>query len=536
MQQLVRRQVLSVAAALVCGTTALAWMPAAQAATPKDMLVMAGTLDEFSTLDPAEVYELVPMEYVSNTYDRLIRVNLAKPGEFDGDAAESWTVSPDGLTFTFKIRPGQKFHSGNPVTADDVAWSLQRTPLLGKGAAVVLAGIGLNKDNALQNIKLVDANTVSVTTDRKYAPTFVLSILASWPASVVDKTLLLSKATNNDMGNGWLKTNEAGSGIFKLGKWTANQTLSLDRFDGHRAPAAMKRVVLRHVPEASGRRLLLEKGDVDIARELSPDDMVALDKTGKIKLQPVPQAVIYYMGLNMKNANLAKPEVREAMRYAVDYDGIQKNIVKSLYNVHQTFLPPSFLGAWKNNPYKQDVAKAKELLAKADVPVGFAISMEVRNSYPYNEVAQAVQADMAKVGIKLTLNIADNKQTLAKYRARTHDIYMGEWSADYMDPHSNAQGFAWNPDNSDSSPYKLLAWRNSWDIPEFTKRSNDALAESDTGKRAALYQAMQKDFQPISPFVIMFNKVSQVAMQKNVKDFTVGPIYDLVQYRNVKKD
>ena len=137
---------------------------------------------------------------------------------------------------------------------------------------------------------------------------------------------------------------------------------------------------------------------------------------------------------------------------------------------------------------------------------------------------------------KLTLNIADNKQTLAKYRARTHDIYMGEWSADYLDPHSNAQGFAWNPDNSDASPYKMLSWRNAWDIPDFTKRTDEALAEQDTAKRAALYQAMQKDFQPVSPYVVMFNKVSQVAMQSNVKDFTVGPIYDLVQYRSVKKN
>ena len=117
MQTVVRRQALAAAAAVVCGITAMAWLPA-QAATPKDMLVMAGTLDEFSTLDPAEVYELVPMEYLANTYDRLIRANLAKPGEFDGDAAESWSVSEDGKTFTFKIRAGQKFHSGNPVTAD----------------------------------------------------------------------------------------------------------------------------------------------------------------------------------------------------------------------------------------------------------------------------------------------------------------------------------------------------------------------------------------------------------------------------------
>ncbi|PFW62766.1 ABC transporter substrate-binding protein, partial [Bacillus sp. AFS075960] len=88
--------------------------------------------------------------------------------------------------------------------------------------------------------------------------------------------------------------------------------------------------------------------------------------------------------------------------------------------------------------------------------------------------------------------------------ARQHDIYIGEWSADYIDPHSNAQGFAWNPDNGDKSPYKMLAWRNSWDIPKLTKETDTALAEPTAAKRAALYQAMQKEVLAQSPFVIMF--------------------------------
>jgi len=183
---------------------------------------MATLLDEFTTLDPGEIYELVPQEYVANTYDRLIRVDLKDPARFNGDVAQSWAVSADGLTFTFKIRSGLKFHSGNPLTADDVAWSIQRTALLDKGAAAVLAGIGLTKENALQNVKKIDDSTISITTDQKYAPTFVLNVLGSWPASVLDRKLLEPHAKGNDFGNEWLKTNEAGSGAYKLVKWTAN--------------------------------------------------------------------------------------------------------------------------------------------------------------------------------------------------------------------------------------------------------------------------------------------------------------------------
>ncbi|RBB37848.1 ABC transporter substrate-binding protein [Burkholderia reimsis] len=532
MKPLTSRLVAALAAASVLAAVPLS---AAHAETPKDMFVMATLLDEFTTLDPGEVYELVPEEYVANTYDRLVRVDLRDPSKFNGDVAQSWTVSTDGLTYTFKLRPGLKFHSGNPLTADDVAWSIQRAVLLDKGPAAVLTGIGLTKANVVANVKKLDDLTVSVTTDQKYAPTFVLNVLGSWPASVLDRKLLLSHQQGSDFGNAWLKTNEAGSGAYKLVKWTAGDSVVLQRFDGYRLPLAMKRIVLRHVPEAASQRLLLENGDVDAARDLSPDDLASVVKSGKAKVSASPQATLLYLGLNTKNATLAKPDVQEALKWLVDYAGIQGNVVKTTYKVHQTFLPEGFLGTLNANPYRLDVAKAKALLAKAGVPNGFPVTMDVRNDYPYTEIAQAVQANFAQAGIKVQLIPGDNKQTLAKYRARQHDIYIGEWSADYIDPHSNAQGFAWNPDNSDKSSYKMLAWRNSWDIPQLTKETDAALAEPTTAKRAQRYQAMQKEMLARSPFVIMFEKVAQVATRPGVSGLDVGPINDLVSYRNLKK-
>ncbi|MGI4984213.1 MAG: ABC transporter substrate-binding protein, partial [Janthinobacterium lividum] len=391
-----------------CGAL-FALLPGAQAATPKDMLVMATLLDEFTTLDPGEIYELVPCEYAANTYDRLVLVDPRHPGEFTGEVAQSWTVSADGRTFTFKIRPGQTFHSGNPLTADDVAWSIQRTVLLDKGAAAVLNGIGLTKANVRQNVRMLDPTTMSVTAEQKYAPTFVLSVLGSWTAAVVDRKLLETHQDGGDFGNGWLKNHDAGSGPYKLVKWSANDSIVLQRFDGYRTPLAMKRIVLRHVPEASSQRLLIESGDVDIARNLSPDDLDTLSKAGKIEVLSAPQGTLMYMGLNVRNPNLAKPEVQEAIKWLVDYQGIQKNLVRSTYKVHQSFVPEGFLGALAANPYHQDVARARALLAKAGVPDGFAVKMDVRSNYPYAEIAQALQANLALGGIRVTLIPSDNK-------------------------------------------------------------------------------------------------------------------------------
>ncbi len=509
--------------------------PAAHAATPPGIFVIATQIGEFTTLDPSEIYELVPSEFVANTYERLVRVDLADPSKFEGRIAQSWSVSSDGLTYTFKLRPGLKFHSGNTVTADDVAWSLQRTVLLDKGPGGVLADLGLTRDTVTRQITKVDDQTVTVRTDKKYAPSFVLNVLSAGPGSILEKKLLLSHEQGHDMGNAWLRTNDAGSGPYKLVKWTPNESVVLQRFDDYPSPFPMKRVVLRHVPEASAQRLLLENGDVDAARNLSPDSLSTLSKAGKIKVATWPASALLYLSLNTKNPNLAKPEVQQAMKWLVDYDGIQRNIVSTTYKVHQTFLPDGFLGTLNANPYRQDVAKAKALLAKAGLAKGFDVTMDMPNDYPFLEIAQALQANFAQGGIRVRLIAGDAKQAIGKYRARQHDIFIGEWSPDYLDPNSNARAFAWNPDNSDQAQYKMPAWRNGWAVPELTAQTEAALIEPSPQKRAKDYQALQQQVLDKSPFIIMFEKVVQVATRPGVTGPEIGPLNDYVSYKPLSK-
>ena len=159
----------------------------ATAATPADTLVMAWQFDDIITLDPAEIFEFSGAEYAGNTYDRLIGYEVDDVSKIYGVAAESWTVSPDGKTYTFKIRNGITFASGNPLTAEDVAFSLQRTVILDKSPAFILGQFGFTADNVRDQIRAVDANTVTIETDQAYAPTFVLYCLTATVGSVVDK-------------------------------------------------------------------------------------------------------------------------------------------------------------------------------------------------------------------------------------------------------------------------------------------------------------------------------------------------------------
>ena len=115
---------------------------------------------------------------------------------------------------------------------------------------------------------------------------------------------------------------------------------------------------------------------------------------------------------------------------------------------------------------------------------------------------------------------------LTKYRGRKHDIFIGDWGSDYWDPHSNADTFTRNPDNSDQARLKPLAWRNSWAIPELTRKSDAAVLERDPAKRVKLYTELQSEFRKTSPFVMLFQQTQVAALRANVEGFKLGPTAD----------
>ncbi len=203
--------------------------------------------------------------------------------------------------------------------------------------------------------------------------------------------------------------------------------------------------------------------------------------------------------------------------------------------VHQAFLPEGFLGALNDNPYALDVEKAKTLLAEAGYADGFTVTMDTRNTPEITAIAEAIQQTMAQAGIKLELIPGDGQQTLTKYRARNHDIYIGRWGPDYQDPHTNADTFARNPDNSDDAASKPLAWRNAWDIPEMTAQADAAVLEKDAAARAEMYVALQTEHQQVSPFVIMFQEIEVLGLRNNVDGFIIGPSFNDNSFRNVTK-
>ena len=521
--------------ALLAAASPLAFAgAAADAATPKDTLVVAKDISDILTMDPQECYEITGSEVVIAIYDSLLRYEPKDVTKIIGGTAQSWSATEDGKEYTFKIRQGLKFESGAPVTADDIAWSLQRGVILDKTPAFLIEQFGWTKDNVKDLITAPDPATLNFKILTGFAPSLVYNVMTAGITSAVEKKVAMAHETNGDMGNAWLKTHSAGSGAFRLVSWKANESVTIEANPHfHLGAPLIKRVVLRHVPEPESQRLLLEKDDADLAINLTTDQIKPLLSNKSIKVESFPGAETWYMAMNMAEEHFKNPKVRQAMKLLVDYDGMVATLLKGRCTVQQTFWPTGLYAAISYNPWKLDVAKAKALLAEAGYPNGFEINLEVPTQPPMPDIAQAVQQTMAQAGIKLNLVTSDLKQVLTKYRARKHQMVIINWSPDYFDPHSNADSFAHNDDNSDTAKTHPLAWRNGYYDPAVNKMMAGAAQELNADKRKADYAALLKKVTDEGPFIIMFQNTFQEAFRTNLKGYYASVDYD--NYRTATK-
>ncbi|MEM9632445.1 MAG: ABC transporter substrate-binding protein [Pseudomonadota bacterium] len=510
----------------------------ALAETPKDTFVIARNTADAITLDPAETFEFTGGRVLANLYERLFLFEPDNLTELVGGIAESYEFSDDGKKITVKLRPGLTFHSGNPVTATDVAYSLGRAIKLDKTPAFIIKQIGWTPENVDEAVVAVDDNTVEINILADISPALVLNLLSSSVASIVDMKEVQKHEVDGDMGYGWLKDHAAGSGPFKLKTWKANELFILEAFDDYRhGKPAMNRVVIRHVAEPSAQRLLLEKGDVDAAMELTADQLKGLAGNSDVSAQQYPKGYLMYLATNMDHPVLSKPKVREALNYIVDYDGMVGSILDGQYKIHQNFWPSGMWAASMETPYSYDMDKAKALIAEAGVEPGTKITIDTLNKSPFKEVAQNIQASLKEVGIDSEIILSDGKTLWPKYRARKHELIVARWGPDYSDPHSNADAFAHNPDNRfEAKLTGKLTWRNAWDAEGLTELTNQAAAESDPEVRADIYADLQKKVREDSPFTIMFQAIGTFGQRANVDGFVNGVTSDQAYYRTVTKN
>ncbi len=505
-------------------TGLLAAMPmASTAATPKDTFVIAANISAMITLDPANINESITAGMMRSVCDALIELDDDDATKLVPGLAESWTLSPDGSTYTLKIRRGMKFPSGNPVSAEDAVWSIKRTIKLNLANAQRLREWDINAKNVDEVVKLVDSHTMTITPPRPWAPglfPFALSDFRN--ASVLDRATILKHEVDGDMGRKWLTTNTACVGPFRITTWRPQEILILERNDEYFGrKATMRRMIVRHTPESGAQRLMLEKGDIDMAMNIDPAEYPALEKNPNVRMQYSPSLGINFFMFNMKDPRFKNPKLFEAFRYLIDYEGLEQTLLKNDARVRQSPVPVGVFGALpeSHKPYRLDIARAKKLLAEAGHPDGFSAELIVLNSFPSVDLAQHLQANAEKIGVKLKITQMIGSQLFQRARARNFEIYMAGYGFNYPDANNMMLRHAYNPDNSDAAKNTLsVAWRASWDPGQWINDTiRAAQTERDQKKRLEMYQELQRRHMATSPLIYMFQGQSVNVLHKNVK-------------------
>ncbi len=521
---LVRQRLLPALVGLALAAGAMPW--AAQAETPPDSLVMAWNIDAISTFDPAQIGEVVTNEIIQNTCDSLVDFDPKDESKIIPLLAKSWDVSADRMTITFHLHDGLVFPSGDKGSAQDLAWSLQRVVLLGFGNSATLTEYGFTKDNVKQRITAPDDNTLVMKFDKPYPTNLVLQAIAANDVAItLDKALVEKNAVGDDMGNKYLTTHTACIGPYQLTRWNAGEGLVLQANENYYGTKPkLQRILIRHVAETGTQRLLLTQGDVDIARDLAPDDLRDLDKSGKVDIEKVLKPQLFFWTFNAEDPIFKNEKVRLAMRYLIDYQGLASTVMPYLGVPRASFVQLGAFGALdkaQGQPFKLDLAKAKQLLTEAGYPNGFSAKIYIGTLPHSAPIAQNTQANAAKIGVKLSIESMANAQLFSRVRGREFQSAMMAWQTSVPDAYGNASRLVANPDNSkEAKKTQYPSWRASYFDPAMNAQVNQALLEPDEQKRIALYHTLQEEQMQKGPFAIMFQMYNTAGLNKNVKDWT----------------
>jgi peptide/nickel transport system substrate-binding protein len=509
----------SVALSLASGVAGLA-----QAQTPDDQLFFGLSMANVLSMDPGQSGGAEADVVRANTYDRLVQLD-ADDLSVQPQLAESWDVSEDGLSFTFNLIGDAAFHSGNVVTSDDVVWSLRRLLVQDMSGGTRLRALGFSSENAESTIFNPDPETVVLTLTERTDPDSLLGLLAENSFSIIDSELAMEHESDGDMGRTWLATNSAGSGPFFLSNWEPNPLITLenhaDYWDG---AAEMRRILFRHMPESQAQRLSLERGDIDIAFQLSSSDLDAMEARDDVAIAYQPDGGFYFIAMSEEHERFRDARVREAVRHLVDYEGINDTILRHYGEIWQGPLAPNRPAAIPSPGWEFDPEYARELLAEAGYPDGFDTTIRVLSDTPFIDIATAIQSNLAEGGIRAEIISGGGSVVYDRMRERNFDMAVGRGGITLPHPDAMAS-IVYNPDNSpEAALYSQHSWRTSSYNPGINVLIEAARSATDVETRNIFYEDAQRLYhakvpawQPISAVV------NAAAYRADIEGFMIHP-------------
>lgn len=499
-----------------------------QAKTPDDQLIVGMNMNNLLTLDPAAMTGNEVVGIVVNLYDGLVELNPQQLTEVRPALAERWSVSPDNRTLTFHLRDNVRFHSGNPLTSADAVWSMRRVLHLNLAQASVWKSYGFSRDNVDQMITAPDDRTLVITLPRPNDPQLVIYSLAALGSMVVlDSKTVQQHEVDGDWGNRWLTTHEAGSGPFRLDVWQAKDVLRMSRAaDYWRGEAKMSRVVFRHLQESQTLRLMMEKGDLDIASNMAIPDVRALRHDPDLTIDAVRKGTIYYLAMSMKDPHFDNIKVREAVRYLVDYQGINKSLMTGNGELHQRPIQAGMPATLPDPGYRLDVPRARALLAEAGYPDGFDTTLRVLADQPFLNIAIAVQSTLIQGGIRAKIITGTGNQIYGAMRDRQFSLLVGRGGSGVEPhPHSSLRALVYNPNNADSARLtNFQGWRTGFYDAQLNSMIDQALVERDKTRQQQAYYAIQQRYDQLVPALMPISQMlDSVVVSNRVQAYQPHP-------------
>jgi len=478
---------------------------ATNAAIPKDTLVIGADTEIYITHDPAISFEVLPNAMLKNIYAALVRIEIEdEKFVVVPDLAESWELAPDGKTWTFQLRKELVFANGDPLKADAVVYSFQRVLKLQKSPCWLYSDvIGLTEEG----ISVLDDYTVKIVTNGA-PPNIVLTILGG--NGIVNPKVVKEHVVDDDMGEAWLTDHTAGAGPYVLKEWSRKISVVLVANENYwQGAPRIKTIIIQDIPESTDQLLRLKKGDIDLAWNLTAEQANSLKDSSDVSIVTTPGQSDEYVGMNAGWGPFKDVRVRQAVKYAIDYDAIIDKVMAGLAINNQQFLPVGYFGYVENNPYYQDIEKAKELMAEAGYADGFDVELVTNTTDRRRTEAVVVQENLAKIGIRAEINIMQASQMYAKFREQGLQMIIAGWGVDYPDADALAHPFA-------NHRVKQLAWRCASDLAEAAGK------EINEDRRFQMYQDLTNYWHIYGPFAMMYQQIVFWGVRNEVKDYDIA--------------
>jgi peptide/nickel transport system substrate-binding protein len=484
-----------------------------------ETVLVIGHSESTDSYDPAVGFTQTSGFVIKASYETLVTFPADSAAEILPALAASWVISEDGLSYTFTLREGAVFASGNPVTAADVVFSIKR--LQNKDAspsflADSIADVVANEDGTV---------TISIAA---LNPAF-LSVLANGAFSITDSVAIMAQggtdaadAATTDTATEALDQVSAGSGAYILESWTPQDLTVLVRNPNYGGEAPyFDRVIVTNIPEAAAQQAALEAGDIDLALDLTSDQISTLTGNADIAISSAPANIVHFLIMNNDpeiGGIVSDPRVQRAIRLALDYDGY-----KALWGGVQPAanLPFGLVGSLgEDQAIIRDLDAARALLAEAGYPDGFEITLD----YPdfsfqgvnMNTNAQKIQSDLAEIGIVVTLNPQELQVALEAYRGGLAGFGYWFWGPDILDA---SDFFSFLPGG------KVASERANWDVADADLQAllDVATVSTDATERADVFGQLQLYAQQISPFAPFNQPQIQTAYRANIQGYVWHP-------------